>query len=91
MSITGITGSRGSMPIKLDQNLRAIKKEVSLPVCVGFGISTPEQARKVARSADGVIIGSSVVKALAAHPEISSDRFSKQVIRPFAKAMGKEI
>ena len=89
VSLTGITGVRRVLPWTLDQNLRAIKKEARLPVCVGFGISDPQQARKAARFSDGVIIGSAVVKALAAHPAINATQFSRQFIRPFVTALGK--
>ncbi len=91
VSITGITGIRHALPFKLSQNIKEIKKEGRLPVCVGFGISTPQQARKAAQYSDGVIIGSAVVKALAAHPSVSAARFSRQFVRPFARALGKKI
>lgn len=89
VSITGVTGIHRSAPFKLEKILEDVKKETLLPVCVGFGVSTPAQAREVSTSADGVIIGSAVVKALAAHPNADAKKFSKQVVRPFVKALGK--
>ena len=90
VSITGITGARRSLPLRIDQSLRAVKREAHLPVCVGFGVSTPRQASKAVRSSDGVIIGSAVVKALAARPAVNAAQFSKKFIRPFARALGKK-
>ena len=62
VSITGVTGARGKLPEKLKSAVRRIKEESKSPVAVGFGISTPEQAKEVSRFADGVIVGSAVVK-----------------------------
>ena len=89
VSITGVTGIHRSVPFKLEAILGRVKKETPLPVCVGFGVSTPAQAREVSRSADGVIIGSAVVKALAAHSNANAEEFSKHRVRPFVKALGK--
>jgi tryptophan synthase alpha chain len=45
-----------------------IRAHTSTPICVGFGITTPEQAAEVAQSADGVIVGSAIVKQVELHP-----------------------
>ena len=65
VSLTGVTGERDRLPAQLAQGVAAVKAETDVPVCVGFGISRPEQAREVARIADGVIVGSALVKILA--------------------------
>jgi tryptophan synthase alpha chain len=62
VSITGVTGVRGKLPEELKSAVRRIKEGSKKPVAVGFGISTPEQAKEVSRFADGVIVGSAVVK-----------------------------
>jgi len=62
VSITGITGARTVLPEDLAANVSDIKKRTALPVCVGFGISQPEQAAAVSAIADGVIVGSALVK-----------------------------
>jgi len=62
VSITGVTGVRGKLPEELRSAVRRIKEGSKKPVAVGFGISTPEQAKEVSRFADGVIVGSAVVK-----------------------------
>lgn len=61
VSLTGVTGARTGMPPRLAENLARIRKVSSVPVCVGFGISTPEQAAAIAAHADGVVVGSALV------------------------------
>lgn len=63
-SITGVTGARGKLPEDLEWAVRRVKKYSQKPVAVGFGISTPEQARAISRFADGVIVGSAIVKII---------------------------
>ena len=63
VSVTGTTGERESLPRDLEATVAAIRAAGELPVAVGFGISTSEQAREVADLADGVIVGSRVVRA----------------------------
>ncbi|MEW6641084.1 MAG: tryptophan synthase subunit alpha [Pseudomonadota bacterium] len=64
VSITGITGSASADSAAVGQAVARIKRHTSLPVCVGFGIRTPEAAGAIARHADGVVIGSALVDAL---------------------------
>ncbi len=64
VSITGVTGVRERLPEDVRDLVRRIKAVTPLPVCVGFGISTAEQARQVAEIADGVIVGSAIVSLL---------------------------
>jgi len=64
VSLTGVTGMRKNLPLDLKQNIRVIKKYTTKPVCVGFGLSSPSQVRNVARIADGVIVGSAIVKKI---------------------------
>jgi tryptophan synthase alpha chain len=51
------------------KNVEKIRKVTRTPIAVGFGVSTPEDAKKVAAMADGVIVGSAIVKQIAAHQE----------------------
>jgi len=62
VSITGVTGVRGNLPEELASVVRRIKERSRKPVAVGFGVSTPEQAKEVSGFADGVIVGSAIVK-----------------------------
>jgi tryptophan synthase alpha chain len=64
ISRTGVTGMRTDLASGLEEQVRALKSRVSLPVAVGFGISTPEQAAAVAAVADGIVVGAAVVDAL---------------------------
>ena len=64
VSLTGVTGARGVLSKTIRQNVLRIKNLTSKPVSVGFGISTPQHAKKVASYADGVIIGSAIVKLI---------------------------
>jgi tryptophan synthase alpha chain len=62
VSTTGVTGERTDLPDELVELVDRVKASTNLPVAVGFGISTPEQAAAVARLADGVVVGSALVK-----------------------------
>lgn len=70
VSITGITGSKLSLDPEIDAHIRSIRSASDTPVAVGFGISTPEEAAEVARFADGVIVGSAIVKRINEHDEV---------------------
>ncbi len=61
VSLTGVTGARAGIPPEVEGLVRRAKALTALPVCAGFGISTPEQAAAVGRVADGVIVGSALV------------------------------
>jgi tryptophan synthase alpha chain len=63
VSLTGTTGERAELPPGLPDTVTAVRASTDLPVAVGFGISTGEQARAVAEVADGVIVGSRLVRA----------------------------
>ena len=64
VSLTGITGARAKLPKELVSRVRLIKRYSDKPVCVGFGVSRPEQVREIARAADGIIVGSAIVKEI---------------------------
>ncbi len=71
VSLTGVTGARESIAAGVEKAVKKIRRMSGKPVCVGFGISTPEQAGKMAKIADGVIVGSAIVGKIekAASPE----------------------
>jgi tryptophan synthase alpha chain len=64
VSLTGVTGARDTLPEELESFVGSVRKKTEKPLCVGFGVSTPEQARRVATVADGVIVGSRIVQLL---------------------------
>ena len=66
VSITGITGAAAPDASKVATAVARIKRHTKLPVAVGFGVRTAEQARAIAEGADGVVVGSALVDALRA-------------------------
>ncbi|MFA5103968.1 MAG: tryptophan synthase subunit alpha [Candidatus Margulisiibacteriota bacterium] len=65
ISLTGVTGVRASLSSSIGENVKRVKKYTNKPIAVGFGISTPDQAKQAAKFADGVIVGSAIVKRIA--------------------------
>ena len=65
VSVTGITGERTALPPELIDNVSWLREQTTLPVCIGFGISQPEHIRLLAPVADGLIVGSAIVKRIA--------------------------
>jgi len=63
ISRLGVTGDRGELPPELGDTVARVRRATSLPVCVGFGVSTPEQAARVGALADGVVVGTAIVRA----------------------------
>lgn len=70
VSVTGTTGARAELPATLKDFLARVRRHTDLPLAVGFGIGTGEQAAAVAQIADGVIVGSALVKAAASEDGI---------------------
>jgi len=66
VSITGITGSASADAAQVSAAVARIKRHTRLPVCVGFGIRTPDAARGIAQAADGAVVGSALIDALRA-------------------------
>ena len=65
LSVAGITGERAKLPDQTIQAVAELRKHTDTPVCVGFGISSPEMVRAVCRAADGAIVGSAIVHRIA--------------------------
>jgi tryptophan synthase alpha chain len=63
-SVAGVTGTREKLPEGLESSVRQIKEQTPKPVAVGFGISTHGQVKEVSRFADGIIVGSAIVKII---------------------------
>lgn len=89
VSVTGITGERKSLAEGLGDLVTLVREHTSVPVCVGFGIGTPEQARQVGALADGVIVGSACVKAIGSS-ENAVDA-AKEFALGFRNALRQEI
>ena len=86
VSLTGTTGARENMPPELPEFVARVRAALQaaqrpdLPLCVGFGIGTPEQARAVGQLADGVIVGSACVRRVgeASDPVEAAERFARE-------------
>ena len=79
VSSMGVTGVRKEITTDLEGMLGAVRKATDLPAAVGFGISTPEQAAKIAAAADGVIVGSAIVKIIEKHGEAAGPEIYEYV------------
>jgi tryptophan synthase alpha chain len=77
VSVTGVTGAREKLPQDLELAVKRIKEQGKKPVVVGFGISTPEQAKAISRFADGLIVGSAIVKII--EENLDSQNLTKRV------------
>jgi len=64
VALTGVTGERGELPVDLAGQIRTLRAVTTMPVCVGFGIAKPDQVAAVGRLADGVIVGSAIVRLI---------------------------
>lgn len=80
VSVTGITGERKSIAEGLNDLIASVREHSSVPVCVGFGIGTPEQAKEVGQMADGVIVGTACVRT------IGSSQTPVETAKQFAKS-----
>ena len=69
VSSMGVTGLRNNINTDIDSIVSSIRQITKMPCAVGFGIHTPEQAAKMAQTADGIIVGSAIVKIIAKHGE----------------------
>ncbi|NQT30697.1 MAG: tryptophan synthase subunit alpha [Deltaproteobacteria bacterium] len=72
VSVTGVTGARERVPADLEAFVTRVRKAAAQPLCVGFGISTPEQASQIARIADGVIVGSRIIQLMEKEDDFAS-------------------
>ncbi|MGN0493116.1 MAG: tryptophan synthase subunit alpha [Acutalibacteraceae bacterium] len=81
VSSLGVTGTRDTITADIGEMVRLAKAKNDIPCAVGFGISTPEQARSMAKMADGVIVGSAIVKMCA--------EYGKDCMKPVAEYVKK--
>jgi len=82
VSVAGVTGARQNIPSCLPEFVTRVRQVAGQPLCVGFGISTPQQAAEVARLADGVIIGSRLIQLIKEDPTLAAfKQFTDEVRR----------
>lgn len=87
VTVTGVTGARSSVSDTLAQELSRVKQAVSLPIMAGFGISTPEQAAEVGALADGVVVGSAIVKLFEQYRGETLHRHVRDYVRTLKDAL----
>lgn len=79
VSVAGITGERTELPPELIENVGWLRTRTELPICIGFGISRPEHVKLLAPVADGLIVGSAIVRRIATAAEQPRERVLKEV------------
>lgn len=82
VSSLGVTGARDAITTDLKPILEAIRRHTDVPAAVGFGISKPEQAAAIGRDADGVIVGSAIVRIIA-----ENGRGAQEALKDYVRAM----
>lgn len=93
VSITGITGSAAADSAAVGEAVGRIKRHTSLPVCVGFGIRTPDAARGIAERSDGAVVGSALVDVLSASLDAEGKATSEtvQAVASLAAALAEGV
>ncbi len=89
VSLTGVTGARKKLSVKLKSEVKALKKLTTKPVCVGFGVSNTLQARDIAGAADGVIVGSAIIKTI--EKNLADKSALDKRVTSFAESLAKAI
>ena len=87
VSVAGITGERKSLPSELLETVGWLRTQTELPICIGFGISGPDQVRQLAPVADGLIIGSAIVRRLVE----AINRPRAEVVREIGQFVGELV
>ncbi len=93
VSVLGITGTKAPDLKSVKANVRRLRKHTELPICVGFGVKTAEQARAIARDADGVVVGSALVSAISASLTKAGKPTSKtaRVVHDLVKSIARGV
>lgn len=87
VAVKGVTGARDSLSSRLIPFIKRARKKINKPLCVGFGISKPEQAELILQEADGIILGSRIATFLEEHQGASDlDRLLENFLAPWIKA-----
>jgi tryptophan synthase alpha chain len=79
VSVAGITGERTALPQELVENVGWLREQTDLPICIGFGISRPEHVKLLAPVADGLIVGSAIVRRIAEAANRPRDQVLREV------------
>ncbi|MDR4507352.1 MAG: tryptophan synthase subunit alpha [Candidatus Brocadiaceae bacterium] len=87
ISVVGITGTRVRLPDDLVQNINKLRQMTKVPIAVGFGVSTPEHVEMVGKVADGVIVGSAIIKEI----EKYANKPAGELVRLVGELVGKLV
>ena len=79
VSVAGITGERTQLPPELADNVGWLRTQTELPICIGFGISQPKHVKLLAPVADGLIVGSAIVRRIATAAEKPREQVLREV------------
>ncbi|MDX1949260.1 MAG: tryptophan synthase subunit alpha [Rickettsiales bacterium] len=85
ISVSGVTGQKEAIADSVASGISKIKKYTNLPVCAGFGIKTASQAKEVAKNADGIVIGSALIKMI--EENLENPKLAEEKIINFVKAI----
>ncbi|MBQ8176106.1 MAG: tryptophan synthase subunit alpha [Oscillospiraceae bacterium] len=86
VSSLGVTGTRSEITTDLASIIKVVRENTDIPCAIGFGISTPEQAKKMAEISDGAIVGSAIIKLIEKHGENSAE-----IVGEYVKSMKKAV
>jgi tryptophan synthase alpha chain len=86
VSVAGITGKQQAATASIEEAVGRLKRSTELPVAVGFGVRTPEQARAIARVADGVVVGSALVEIVGRH-----SRAAPEYLRVYTASLAQAV
>ncbi len=89
VSLTGVTGARKDLSKDIDKQVRKLKKLTKKPICIGFGVSNPLQAKTMAKVSDGVIVGSAIINVI--EKSLSSKKRISGKVEMFAKPIASAI
>lgn len=89
ITVAGVTGQKEAVADLVGKGIKKIKKHTKLPVCAGFGIKTPEQAKEVAKNADGIVVGSALIKMI--EENLNNPKKAEREILGFVTAVRKEL
>ena len=91
VSITGVTGSKINKILGIKKNYMHLKKLINIPFVIGFGINSPKKAHEISRYADGVVVGSDLIKEIEKGIENRSNIFNNVIslVKKYSKAINK--
>ncbi|MBT1071154.1 tryptophan synthase subunit alpha [Pelotalea chapellei] len=91
VTVTGVTGARQEVSSSIEAELLRVRDSISIPVVAGFGISTPEQAASVAALADGVVVGSAIVKLFQQYTGKELEREAGNFVKSLKQALSSQL